>query len=137
MLQKLLDHMPSPTFLRYLVASIIALVVDMAALWVSLAGGTPAPAASALGYSVGIVVHWLISSRVVFASGAIAGGVGRWQQKGLFLMSAFVGLTLTVAVVSLGEAAGLDPRLAKLPAIAISFVAIYVLRKRIVFALRA
>jgi putative flippase GtrA len=137
MLQKLLDRLPSPTFLRYLAASVVALVVDTLVLWGLLAGGTATAAASALGYSVGIVVHWLISSRLVFASGAIAGGAGRWQQKGLFLGSAFVGLTLTVAVVSLGEALGLDPRLAKLPAIAISFIAIYVLRKRIVFALRA
>ena len=136
MLKMLHDRLPSPTFLRYLAASIVALVIDMAVLWALLAGGTPAPAASALGYSTGIVVHWLISSRIVFPAGAIPDGIGRWRQKGLFLVSAFVGLSLTVLVVSLGELAGLDPRLAKLPAIAISFLANYLLRKHFIFTLR-
>jgi putative flippase GtrA len=130
-------RLPSVTFLRYLGASIVALVVDMALLWGLLAGGTPAAAASALSYSTGIIVHWLISSRLVFPDGALPDGVGRWRQKGLFLMSAFVGLSLTVAIVSLGDFAGLDPRIAKLPAIGISFMANYLLRKYFVFALRA
>lgn len=137
MLKMLNDRLPSPTFLRYLAASIVALVVDMTVLWALLASGTPAPAASALGYSTGIVVHWLISSRIVFPAGAITDGLGRWRQKGLFLMSAFVGLSLTVLVVALGELAGLDPRIAKLPAIAVSFLANYLLRKHIIFTLRA
>ncbi len=131
------NRLPSVTFLRYFVASLIALMVDMALLWAMLAGGTPAPAASAISYSTGILVHWLISSRLVFADGAAPDGLGRWRQKGLFLMSAFVGLSLTVMIVSLGDLAGLDPRLAKLPAIAVSFLANYWLRKHIVFSFRA
>lgn len=137
MLNLLRNRLPSLTFLRYLAASVIALMVDMALLWVLLAGGSPAPAASALSYSAGILVHWLISSRLVFPDGAAPDGVGRWRQKGLFLVSAFVGLSLTVMIVSLGDLAGLDPRLAKLPAIAISFLANYLLRKHVVFSLRA
>lgn len=137
MLNLLRNRLPSATFLRYLAASVVALMVDMTLLWALLAGGTPAPAASALSYSAGILVHWLISSRLVFPDGAAPDGAGRWRQKGLFLVSAFVGLSLTVMIVSLGDLAGLDPRIAKLPAIAVSFLANYLLRKHVVFSLRA
>jgi small basic protein len=54
-------------------------------------------------------------------------------QKALFVGSALIGLALTMAVVGLGARLGLDPRLAKLVAVATSFVATWLLRNRIVF----
>ena len=47
--------------------------------------------------------------------------------------SALAGLVLTTAIVGLGDMAGMDPRLAKLAAIAASFVLTWVLRVRVVF----
>src|SRR3546814_16262406 len=66
---------------------------------------------------MGILVHWLVSSRLVFADGAAARGTGeRHRQKLLFVGSALVGLAVTTAIVGGGSALGLDPRLAKIAA---------------------
>src|SRR3546814_2523955 len=69
-----------------------------------------------------------------FADGAAARGTGeRHRQKLLFVGSAFVGLAVTTAIVGGGSALGLDPRLAKLAAIVVSFQTTYLLRRHIVF----
>ncbi|APZ99794.1 hypothetical protein BWQ93_15860 [Sphingopyxis sp. QXT-31] len=122
------------TFLRYVAASAIALVGDVGLFNLFLLAGWLPAAAAAASYGAGIVIHWLISSRLVFVEGARTAGMDRVRQKGLFLGSAFVGLGLTVAIVWAGDSAGLDANLAKLVAIGVSFVATYVLRKTLVFA---
>jgi putative flippase GtrA len=121
-------------WLNYLLASGLALGSDAGLFLLLLdAGLTPVPA-SATGYCAGILVHWLISSRLVFADGAAARGTGeRHRQKLLFVGSALVGLAVTTAIVGGGSALGLDPRLAKLVAIAVSFQTTYLLRRHIVF----
>lgn len=122
------------TYLRYLAASVVALGVDLA-LFVSLGvTGMPIALLSALSYSAGVLVHWLISSRLVFGGELRAVGVERARQQALFLLSAFSGLLITVAIISLAVQAGIDARLAKLVAIAVSFQATYLLRAKIVFA---
>lgn len=122
------------TFLRYVGASAVALAGDMALFNLFLLAGWSPTAAAAASYAAGIVIHWLISSRLVFVDGARTAGLDRVRQKGLFLGSAFVGLGLTVAIVWAGDRAGLDANLAKLSAIGVSFVATYILRKSLVFA---
>jgi putative flippase GtrA len=124
------------TFLRYVGASAVALAGDMALFNLFLLADWEPAAAAAASYAAGIVIHWLISSRLVFVEGAQTAGMDRVRQKGLFLGSAFVGLGLTVAIVWAGDRAGLDANLAKLAAIGVSFVATYVLRKTLVFAAR-
>ncbi|OZA93909.1 MAG: polysaccharide biosynthesis protein GtrA [Erythrobacter sp. 34-65-8] len=119
--------------LRYGLASVAALAVDMGLFLLLLAAGLAAAPASALGYSLGIVTHWLISSRAVFVGRVAERGPDRTRQKALFVGSALVGLALTTAIVGAGELAGFDPRLAKILAIAISFAATWLLRSRIVF----
>ena len=89
--------------------------------------------ASALGYSLGILAHWLISSRAVFQDGLAADGRARAVQKTLFVISALAGLALTTLIVTLADGAGIDPRLAKLAAIVVSFQTTYLLRRHIVF----
>lgn len=120
---------------RYLAASVVALAFDMGSFLVLLAAGLPPAPASALSYSLGIVVHWFISSRAVFVAGVAERGPERTRQKALFVASALVGLALTAAVVGIGSALGLDPRLAKLAAVGISFAATWLLRARVVFAM--
>ena len=115
-------------WLNYLLAS------DAGLFLLLLDAGLPPMAASAIGYCAGILVHWLVSSRLVFADGAAARGTGeRHRQKLLFVGSALVGLAITTAIVGAGTALGLDPRLAKLAAIVVSFQATYMLRRHIVF----
>ena len=60
-------------------------------------------------------------------------GLARTCQKALFVASALVGLALTSGIVWAGDASGIDQRLAKLAAIAVSFAATWLLRSRIVF----
>lgn len=120
-------------FVRYVLASVGALAVDMGAFLALLGSGMAAAPASAVGYSLGILAHWLLSSRTVFADGVAERGAARTRQKALFVVSALIGLSLTTAIVGLGVWAGIDPRLAKLAAIAISFLTTWLLRARIVF----
>ena len=121
-------------WLNYLLASALALGSDAGLFLLLLDGGLSPVAASAVGYCAGILVHWLISSRLVFADGTAARGTGeRHRQKLLFVGSALVGLAVTTAIVGSGSAIGLDPRLAKLAAIVVSFQTTYLLRRHIVF----
>jgi putative flippase GtrA len=129
MLRRLTDIV----FLRYIAASALALGVDIGSFLALLAAGTPPAAAAASGYSLGIVAHWLVSSRAVFAAGVAERGPERTRQKALFVLSALLGLGLTTAIVGLGGFAGLDPRLAKLIAIAASFTLTWLMREKIVF----
>lgn len=121
-------------YLRYVGASVVALAADMGLFLLLLAAGWSAALASAASYSMGIIVHWLISTRLVFVHAAKTSGLDRARQKALFLGSAFVGLALTVAIVAIGDSWGFDPRLAKMVAIGVSFQTTYVLRKTLVFA---
>lgn len=119
--------------IRYGFASLAALAVDMGSFLALLAFMVPAALASAAAYSAGIVTHWLFSSRTVFNDSVAQRGPERTRQKALFVGSALVGLALTIAIVGAGDMAGIDPRLAKLVAIAVSFAATWLLRSRIVF----
>ena len=121
-------------WLNYLLASALALGSDAGLFLLLLDAGLAPISASATGYCAGILVHWVISSRLVFADGAAARGTGeRHRQKLLFVGSAVVGLAVTTAIVGGGSALGFDPRLAKLAAIAVSFQTTYLLRRHIVF----
>lgn len=120
-------------FLRYFGASVGALAVDVSAFFAALALGIAAGPASALGYSLGILAHWLMSTRAVFHDGVATAGRHRSVQKAFFVLTALAGLALTTLIVTLADRAGIDPRVAKLVAIVASFGLTYALRARIVF----
>lgn len=122
------------TYFRYLIVSVSALAVDMGLFLLLLQAGMASIAASAVGYSVGILVHWFLSSRKVFHDRVSErGSAERTQQKAMFVMSALLGLAVTTAIVGLGDWMGLDPRLAKLAAIGVSFQMTYFLRNILIF----
>ena len=121
-------------YLRYAAASGIALAGDLACFLALLAAHVPAAAASAIGYSLGIAVHWLASSRAVFADAVAPRGPARRRQQALFVATAFAGLGVTVGLVACGQRLGVDPRAAKLGAIGASFQIGWLLRRRLVFA---
>ena len=123
-------------FVRYLLASVGALAVDVGTFMAFLAIGTSAALASALGYSIGIVAHWLLSSRTVFSDEVAERGPERTWQKALFVFSALLGLGVTTAIVGFADASGIDPRLAKGFSIAVSFTLTWLLRRHIVFSRR-
>jgi putative flippase GtrA len=119
--------------LRYGLASVGALAIDMGSFLALLALAVWPAAASALSYALGIVAHWLLSSRAVFSDRVASRGAGRTRQKALFGISALIGLAVTTAIVWAGDRAGFDPRGAKLVAVGVSFVVTWVLRSRVVF----
>lgn len=123
-----------PLYLRYVAASGASLAVDVLCFLALIGGGMPAPLASAIGYGVGVLAHWLLSSRAVFGETLAEPGRARQRQQALFVTSAAIGLATTVAIVFAGEAVGLDARVAKLVAVATSFQLTFLLRRRIVFA---
>lgn len=129
----MIDRLRRIVLLRYLLASVGALAVDMGSFLALLALGVMPVLASAAGYSLGIVAHWVLSSRAVFADSVSAERVQRTRQKALFVGSALIGLALTTMIVGAGTAAGLDSRLSKIVAIGASFTATWLLRKRVVF----
>lgn len=128
-----LSRLGDVRLIRYLLASVGALAVDMGSFLALLALGVWPASASAIGYCLGILAHWLLSSRAVFADTVAANGLARTRQKGLFVISALIGLALTTFIVWAGESAGVDPRIAKLVAIAVSFSVTWLLRSRVVF----
>jgi len=125
----------SETFARYLGASIAALACDVALFLLLLRAEIPPMAASAAAYMAGIIVHWILSTRFVFDSGMVARGIARTRQKGMFVVTALIGLAINTLIVGCGDLLGLDPRLAKLAAIAVSFQATYVARRTTIFRL--
>jgi putative flippase GtrA len=122
------------TFLRYVVVSVGALAVDMGVFLGLLQTGMISALAAAIGYSVGIAAHWTLSSRKVFADRVSDRGTReRAQQKAMFVVSALLGLIVTMGIVGAGDALGLDPRIAKVMAIGISFILTYLLRNVVIF----
>lgn len=120
-------------FVRYVLASVGALAVDVGSFLALMAAGMGAAPASAIGYSLGILAHWLMSSRAVFQDSVATSGMARTRQKALFVISALVGLALTTAIVGIADWSGVDPRLAKILAIVVSFTVTWLIRSRIVF----
>ena len=90
----LLHRLKDIVLVRYLLASVGALAVDIGSFLALLAGGVPAVLASAIGYSLGILAHWLLSSRTVFTGRVAERGAGRTRQKALFVGSALAGLVV-------------------------------------------
>jgi putative flippase GtrA len=120
------------TITRYLAASIIALAFDVAVFASLVALAIDPTIASAVGYCAGIVVHWIVSANIVF-TGKARNGAALHMQRALFAGSALAGLGITVVTVELLDSAGSHPVAAKAAAVAISFVAVYVMRKWGVF----
>lgn len=133
-MHELFARLTSGPFVRYFVASIGALAVDMGSFLLLLHTALPAGLAAAIAYTIGIVAHWIALSRSVFENGTHRSGRARTKQKAVFLVTTWGGLALTTAIVSLADWAGTDVRLSKLGAVGVSFVLNYFVRKNFVFA---
>lgn len=118
---------------RYIGASAIALASDIAVFTLCMMALVHPALASAIGYSFGIGVHWLVSSRAVFTDTVAPRGMARTKQKTLFALSAFAGLAITIGIVWAGEQVGSHAFVSKAAAIIVSFCAVYIIRKQIIF----
>lgn len=117
---------------RYLLASIVSLAFDVALFMVLVAFKFDPGISSAVGYSAGIVVHWMISSSFVFPGKTRDGTALQLQRLG-FVGTAILGLGITVSTVSWLTDMGALPVVAKGVAVFISFFAVYLTRKYGVF----
>ena len=117
---------------RYLLASIVSLAFDVALFMVLVAFLFDPGISSAVGYTAGIVVHWLISSSFVFPGKAKEGGALQLQRLG-FIGTAILGLGITVSIVSWLTELGTLPVFAKGTAVFVSFFVVYLTRKYGVF----
>lgn len=117
-------------FARYLLASIIALASDFALFLLLDRLGLPPVAAACGGYAGGLLVHWAISVRFVFDTGA---GPSHGQRLA-FIASALLGMGMTMAMVGALSLVGTAPALAKLLSVPVSFLTVYAIRKYGVFA---
>jgi putative flippase GtrA len=132
-MRSLLGRLLRDTFLRYFAASGIALAIDSSSFFALVAVDAPPGPAAAVAYAIGIVAHWLITSRAVFVADLAEPGPARTRQKLLFVVSALAGLALTTAIVSAGAAMGASLVLTKGIAVAVSFTITWLIRRSVVF----
>ncbi|PLX35173.1 MAG: polysaccharide biosynthesis protein GtrA [Hyphomicrobiales bacterium] len=120
-------------FSGYLLVSAIALSVDFG-LFLALTGlmATEAVSTGIFSYSAGLILHFLLSKRFVF-SDRHNKHVARLFAE--YALSGVAGIALTAATMKLAiEGLSVSPVAAKLIAVGVSFVVVYLLRKTIVFA---
>jgi putative flippase GtrA len=130
---KILAKLRDAQFVRYFVASIGALAVDMGSFLLLLETPVPAGVSAAIAYTLGIIAHWILLSRSVFEQGTEKGGMARTRQKAVFLLTTWGGLAVTTGIVSLADLLGADVRISKGLAVVISFVMNYFVRKHFIF----
>lgn len=116
----------------YIGVSVVALGCDVAVYSSNVMGHMNHTLAAALGYISGLLVHFLLSRRLVFGSLAV-GKEGALEALG-FLASGLAGLAITALTVWLiSGVLGLGSVVAKIAAVGASFFGVYLLRSKIVF----
>jgi putative flippase GtrA len=120
--------------LRYTAISGVALSLDMAVFLALLASDVAPVPASVAGYLCGTQLHWLLSTRTVFAAGVRKAWGARRVQHVLFFGSAAIGLACNAGIVAASEALAVPLVLGKLAAIGTSFVLVLLLRATVIFA---
>ena len=125
-----------PQLSRYTIVSALALGLDFATLLALTGGfGLRASLAGVIGYAVGLVLHFALSTRFVFNTSAAQKSRARLFME--FAATGVVGLAITGGVLWLAtDIAGIPTVLAKAAAVAISFAAVFALRRTVVFAAR-
>jgi GtrA-like protein len=121
-----------PELSLYTIVSIVALGIDLVVFNGLLLGHARASMAGVVGYLSGLVVHYVLSCRYVFVAAAGKSDVRRFVE---FAVSGGVGLAITWAVIhGMTEIAQLPALVAKVVAVATSFVVVFMLRRSVVFA---
>jgi putative flippase GtrA len=122
-----------PQLSRYSLVSAIALGVDFAAYVALCALGAEAPLAGIVGYAAGMLVHYFLSSNLVFDVARSPKSAARRLTE--FVFSGVLGLILTgLTIAVLTEHFSLAPLAAKIFAALVSFTAVFLIRRWFVFA---
>jgi putative flippase GtrA len=122
-----------PQLSRYTLVSIAALAADFT-IYIGLCSSEiKASLAGVAGYAVGMIVHYILSSRFVFdTQGSYKSEQRRFVE---FMLSGLVGITLTGFIIAMATGAfGVPPIGAKVAATVISFGAVFAIRRSLVFA---
>ncbi len=119
--------------LLYIAVSAIAWLVDVAVLYfAAILMGMPAYLAAALGYAVGLLVHYALSVRYVFTYRRMAGR--RHAEMLLYALTGVLGIALSAGIVHIGTLLGLTLIVSKLIATGVTFIAVFIIRKRVLFS---
>jgi putative flippase GtrA len=122
-----------PQLSRYAVVSALALALDFAVFLLINAALKLPTLAGVIGYGCGIILHYHLSRRFVFNTAGSQKSAHRLFSE--FVASGLVGLAVTAGAIALATGPlGLTPIMAKVLAVAASFVGVYVIRRSIVFA---
>ncbi len=122
-----------PQLSRYAAVSALALALDFG-VFLALNAIIGLPTLSGVvGYACGIVLHYHLSRRFVFDTAGSQKSAQRLFSE--FVASGLIGLAVTAGVIALATGVfGLAPIWAKAIAAVASFVGVFVIRRRIVFA---
>jgi putative flippase GtrA len=125
-----------PKLSRYTLVSVTALGFDLTVFNVlTVAAGQPT-IASVVADSCGMLLHYVLSARFVFAACVSDKSMRRTRAE--FVASGLVGLAMTTGVIAVSTTGlGLPAFIAKFLAVGSSFLAVYWLRSMIVFKSRA
>ncbi|MGF1650838.1 MAG: GtrA family protein [Hyphomicrobiaceae bacterium] len=120
-------------FLRYVAVSIATIVFDVALFTGLISTLHLAPTSAALmSYAIAMLAHYLLV--VTFVFDAKSTGKTHHRLFAEYVTSALAGLAVTGVVISvLAEMLGVIPLLAKIAAIALTFLALYAVRRLVVF----
>ncbi|HEY9106729.1 MAG TPA: GtrA family protein [Roseateles sp.] len=120
--------------LLYFAASAAALAVDTAAFAASLRLGVPLAVAASIGFGLGLIVVYLLSTQHVFTEHRM---VDRRGEFALFALIGVAGLLLTEALLwLLVRQLGVAPVAAKLTSACGVFLFNFALRKTLLFTTR-
>lgn len=117
---------------RYVAVSALALAVDFTSFLALARAGLDPTLAGALGYAVGLLVHYGLSRRFVFVSAS-----PKTERRLVveFAVTGLAGIAITAAVIALAhDVFGLGAVAAKVIAVVVSFLAVFALRRQFVFA---
>ena len=132
--QALLGGANTGQLARYVLISGLAFALDLTVFLQLLPLGVSPALASVAGYLCGTQLHWLLSTRLVFAARVRQNPAARRRQQVLFFASAAVGVTCNAGIVAASEALMIPLLIGKLAAIGASFVLVLVVRATIIFA---
>jgi putative flippase GtrA len=122
-----------PQISRYSMVSVISLAVDLAVYAALCACSLSPTIAAAVAYMVGIAVNYSLSVRFVFETGGSL--KSRRRTFAEFAASGLLGLLITTSIVALlTEWLGTSASMAKFCAITLSFFAVFLIRRYVVFA---
>ena len=118
----------------YAFVSIVALAVDVSILYVATYRlGMPSYLAAILGYSSGLVVHYLLSVRYVFTHRRM--GQRCRLEAMLYALTGIIGCAISSGTVFLGDLLEQPLIMSKFAAVIVSFVVIFVARKTLLFSM--